>query len=451
MTSAVVAAQPPRRAVFRPRRTLGSEVPVVRRERWARWRVGLAWSLLVLNVLTFYSTTWDGQPLLLPIPSVAGKLIAQGALPAALLVALTVNRRLVIRPNAFLCLLLAMLVEATLTLIRHEYLYETLFGTAFRTVRLAGFVATLWLLTPWWGRRDLLMIRCHLGAMTVILSSVLLGLLVSPGHALTQGRLSGTLWPTPPTQVAHYAALTCGLMALLWLCGRVSGRVALAYVVVAGAILLLTHTRTALLAMVAGLLIGGLSLFAARSRVRKAFAAFAVAGSAVALTLSGVITHWLARGQDSQQLTGLTGRATVWQLVENLPRNRFEVLFGFGLSNNSFNGLAIDSNWLATYNDQGLFGIALCAALLIFIFVLACFRPRGVHRALALFLVTYCLVASYTETGLSQPSSYLLDLALAASLLMVPLAGQRPRPEPVRPARPGQPQRLPSLIGEGPP
>ena len=76
--------------------------------------------------------------------------------------ALTVNRRLVIRPNAFLCLLILMFVEALLTLIRHEYLYETMFGTAFRTARLAGFVATLWLLTPWWGRRDMLLVRCHI-------------------------------------------------------------------------------------------------------------------------------------------------------------------------------------------------------------------------------------------------------------------------------------------------
>ena len=124
------------------------------------------------------------------------------------------------------------------------------------------------------------------------------------------------------------------------------------------------------------------------------------------------------------------------------------MLFGFGLSNNSFNGLAIDSNWLATYNDQGLFGIALCAVLLSFLIVAAWFRPRGIHRALALFLVVYCLVASYTETGLSQPSSYLLDLALAASLLMVPLGGQRPGP--VLPPLRGHPQRLPSLISEGP-
>jgi hypothetical protein len=342
--------------------------------------------------------------------------------------ALTVNRRLVIRPNVFLCLLMLLVVEALLTAVRHEYLYETLFGTIFRTSRLAGFVATLWLLTPWWGRRDLLLVRSHLIVMGIVLVSVVFGLLVAPGHAMSAGRLSGTLWPTPPTQVAHYAAVMTGVVVLMWLSGRLNGRIALAIAATAGTILLLTRTRTALLAMVVGLVIAGLSLFAARSRVRKAFLTIGVVGGVVALTLSAVITHWLARGENTQQLVGLTGRTTVWQLVVNLPRNPFEVAFGFGLSNNSLNGLPIDSNWLATYNDQGLFGVILCATLLIFLFVTACFRPRGIHRALALFLVTYCLIASYTETGLSQPSAYLLDMTLAASLLVPPLVARRPRP-----------------------
>jgi hypothetical protein len=178
--------------------------------------------------------------------------------------------------------------------------------------------------------------------------------------------------------------------------------------------------------MVVGLLVGSLSLFAAWSRVRKAFLAAGLIVAVGAVTLASVVTHWLARGQSSQQLTALTGRTTVWQLVLTFPRNWFEVLFGFGLSNNSFKGLPIDSNWLATYNDQGLVGIGLCVAMLLFIFVTAYFRPRGAPRALALFLATYCLIASYTETGLSQPSDYLLEMALAASLLLAPLAGRRP-------------------------
>jgi hypothetical protein len=49
---------------------------------------------------------------------------------------------------------------------------------------------------------------------------------------------------------------------------------------------------------------------------------------------------------------------------------------------------------------------------------MAYFQPRGSRRALALFLVTYALVASFTEVGFTDASPYLLDLAVAASLLM---------------------------------
>ena len=406
---------------IRPRRVVGRPEPAQARERWVRRRVGLTWALLVLNVLTFYSVTWNGQPLFLPVPGVVGKLIAQGALPAALLMALTVNRRIVIRPNVFLCLVTLLAIEAVLTALRHEYVSETLFGTIFRTSRLVGFVGVLWLLTPWWGRRDLLLVRCHIITMSLVLCSVILGLMVAPGHALDQGRLAGVLWSIPPTQVAHYSAVTAGLMALLWLSGRVNGRLALAVVAVACSILLSTHTRTALFALVAGLLIAGLSLFAAKSRVRKAFLAVGLVVVLAGLTLADTVTHWLTRGENTSELTALTGRTNVWHMVVTFPRNWFEVLFGFGLSNNSFNGLPIDSNWLATYHDQGLFGIALCLALLLFLFITACFQPRGAPRAMAFFLATYCLAASLTETGLSQPSTYLLEVTLAASLLVPPL------------------------------
>ena len=113
----------------------------------------------------------------------------------------------------------------------------------------------------------------------------------------------------------------------------------------------------------------------------------------------------------------------MWNEVVAIPRNKFEVFFGFGLSNKSFQGLPIDSNWLATYFDQGLFGCLVCASLLIFLFIAASFVPRGAPRAIALFLATYTLVASLTETGFSDASSYLLELTLAAAMVAAAGAG----------------------------
>jgi hypothetical protein len=56
--------------------------------------------------------------------------------------------------------------------------------------------------------------------------------------------------------------------------------------------------------------------------------------------------------------------------------------------------------------------------ILVFLLVAAYFQPRGLRRALALFLVTYCLIASFTEVGFTDVSAYLLDLTVAASLLV---------------------------------
>lgn len=389
-------------------------------ERWIRRRVGIAWALLTVNVLTYYSATWSGAPLVIPIPSPVGRIITQGAMPAALLLALTVNRRLLIYPSFYLCMLTLIVVIAFMVMLEAGHL-----GTLYRTFRFAGFVATLWLLTPWWGRRDMLLVRCYLLTVSVVLGIVLLGVAVSPSAALAQGRLAGTLWPFPPTQVAHFAAVTTGLVILLWLCGLLSGRLALFVAVVGGGIVLLTHTRTALVALLAGIFVAGVSLFKTKARVRRLFAAAGIVVSVGAMTLSGVIATFLIRGENAQQLTSFTGRTDVWHAILSEPRNAFQKLFGFGLSNLSFNGLSIDSNWVGSYFDIGLVGAILTGVLLLFVLVNAYFQPLGPPRALALFLVTYCLISSFTETGLSAPSLYMIELTLAASLL-VPATQQKP-------------------------
>jgi hypothetical protein len=392
---------------YRPRKAAGATGAAPDRERRTRRKVSATWSLLFLNALTYYS----GMSFL-PIPSVLGKLITQGALAGAFLMALSVNRRLLVRPNVFLCLVSLLVIEAVVTSLDPQYL-----GTLYRTFRLAGFVATLWLLTPWWGRRDLLLVRCHLRLLMAALGSVLLGLLLAPGHALEQGRLTGAVWPIPATEVGHYAAIATGLVVVLWLCGHLRGRVTLLVSLVAMTMLILTHTRTALIGMVAGLLVAGLSLIAVKARVRKLFVAGGAIVSLAVVTGASVVTTWLARGEKGQELESLTGRTNFWILVLHLPRTRFQDIFGLGLTNGSIDGLPIDSNWLTAYLEQGLFGVVVCAAMLIFLFVVAFFQPPGAARALALFLITYSLVASFTQVGFADATTYLLEITLAASLV----------------------------------
>lgn len=397
--------------VLRPRRGVLLAAQPLTGERLTRRRFYLAWSLLFFNALTFY----PGYSFV-HIPSVIGKGLAQGALPFALLAALSLNRKVLIRPNVFLCLVTLIVLGTFLTTMQPQHV-----GTIFRTFRFSGFVVGLWLLTPYWGRRDLLLVRAHLGVLTALLGSVLLGLMIAPGTARSgggTGRLGGALWPIPPTQVAHYAGVMTGLVVVLWFCGELSGRVTALLSIAALAVLVLTHTRTALVGLIAGILIAGMSLIAAKARVRRLFATAGAIAAVAVMTLSAFITNWLARGQGSQGLDNLTGRTEVWGPLLAYPRDKFQEIFGFGLSSSSFNGLPIDSNWFASYNMQGLFGVTVCAMILVFLLVTAYFQPRGVRRALALFLVTYCLVASFTEVGFTDASPYLLDLTVAASLLV---------------------------------
>jgi hypothetical protein len=393
-------------------------------ERSARRLVRATWFLLVLNVLTFYPRTWSGEPLVLPIPSAVGKLVTQGALPVALLLALAVNRRRVIRPSMYLGLYSLLIVEVVISALQARH-----FGTIYRTFRLATIVSTLWLLTPWWGRKDFFLVKCHLQAMAAVLGLVVLGFIVSPSRAMGGGRLGGDFWPTPPTQVAEFAAITMGLVIVLWFCRQLSGRIAFFACTVASFVLIESHTRTALVAMAAGLLVAGLSVISVNRRVRTMFAWVTGIVTVAVLTLSSFLTTWLSRGEGTQQLTDLTGRTNIWAAVENMPRDKFQVIFGYGLSNKSYNGLPVDSNWLAGYLDEGLAGVILSALVLLFVLVSAFFMPIGKSRALALFLSTYVLIASFTETGFSDASTYLLELTLAASLIIpsvFPVEDQRP-------------------------
>jgi hypothetical protein len=370
-----------------------------------------AWAALYLNVLTFMGTGF------LVIPHAIGQPITQVMVLVALVLALLANPRMVVRPNIFLTLLTAMAVLALMVSIHNEFLYSS----TYRAVRLVLFVVVLWLLTPWWGRSDVPLLRAHLLCQRVIIASVWLGALLAPGSAFgTAGRLSGVLWPMPPPQVAHYAAVLFGCTVVLWFCGVLTGPGMAVTLVAAGAALVATHTRTALLGAVLGLIVAGASLFVGYARVRRTTAVTFLAAVAAWIVFSPLIISWFARGQSEQDLTQLTGRTKVWAAVSQQQFTRVQELFGTGLGNKSFNGLPIDSNWVATRLELGRLGVAIVVAVLLVLLLTAVTRPAGPRRAIALFLIVYCITASFTETGLGDASPYLLELAVAGSLLASP-------------------------------
>jgi hypothetical protein len=266
--------------------------------------------------------------------------------------------------------------------------------------------------------------------LLLILGSVVLGFVIAPGSALPGNRLSGTIWPIPPTQVAHYAAVFGGLTILLWMCRLISGRRTLLMFLPSFGILVLSHTRTALLAMIIALLIAGFSLVLAKRRVRKFLMAVFVVIVIVVIPMSPLLTHWLSRGESNQELVNLTGRTEAWSGVLSHHRPLTNVLFGDGLSNDSVigspnpeqDGLPIDSSWISIYQDQGIVGEVLVGASCLILLLTALYWARGPTRALALYLIVYCLIAGINDRGLGNPSQYLMDLTVAASLLTLPSA-----------------------------
>ena len=76
-------------------------------------RIGWIWGLLFLNVLT-YST----KSALLPLPTSVGKMVTQGALGVALILAVSINRRALVRPNLFLLFMTILCVTSVMMSVR---------------------------------------------------------------------------------------------------------------------------------------------------------------------------------------------------------------------------------------------------------------------------------------------------------------------------------------------
>ena len=182
--------------------------------------------------------------------------------------------------------------------------------------------------------------------------------------------------------------------------------------------------------MIVGLLVGGASLYVSKQRVRKLFAGALLVVVVVGIPASPLVTSWLSRGESTQELSSITGRTIAWSAVLSNPRPISNEIFGSGLSNDSvisstnpsLDGLPIDSSWVSIYQDQGIVGEVLVALCLLILVFKALFQARGPTRALALFLIVYCLLAGISETGMGGASQYLLDLTAAASLLTFPSA-----------------------------
>ncbi|MFD7453600.1 O-antigen ligase domain-containing protein [Kitasatospora sp. NPDC059827] len=395
--------------------------------------VELIWGLLILNTLGS-----AGAQTIIPLPRSLIQMATMGALVSAFALALLLNLRLRIRPSALLFLLTLLLV---LSVISSANLHSG-YGALFRCFRLTLFVATLWLLSRWWDGSQSF-VRFHIRMYFVVLVSVAAGLVASPGAAFPDvygGRLVGALWPLTPPQIGQYAAVIIGLTVLLLLDRRTTGASAATIIVPSLVLLALTHTRTATIGLIAGLLLAIGSLLLTSAAARRLFSWAVLLATVVGVGLNSLLQAWFLRGQTQENISNLTGRAKVWDALLAAPRTTVEQVFGMGLGDKSFGGLPIDNSWLAVYNEQGLAGVAVVAVVFVVLGGVALLRPPSLARAGAIFLISYCAIASYTEAGLGDASPYLLHLTVAASLLAAP-AGPAALPSPALLPTPAAPRR----------
>ncbi|RNG22225.1 O-antigen ligase domain-containing protein [Streptomyces botrytidirepellens] len=375
--------------------------------------VGIVWALLGLNTLGS-----AGAKTIVPLPRSLIQMATMGALGAAFALALALNLQLRIRASAFVFLLTLLLVPSVISSAN----LEVGFGALFRCARLALFVGTLWLLSRWWDG-SLTFVRHHIRMYFAALGTAAAGLAISPGAAMPEyygGRLVGALWPLTPPQIGQYAAVITGLTVLLVL-GRRTTRGSAAMVIVPSLVLLaMTHTRTATVGLLIGLVLAIGSLVLTSAAARRFFVWAVLVAAVAAVVFASALQAWFLRGQSKESFSNLTGRAKVWDALLAAPRTTAEQAFGVGLGDKSFGGLPIDNSWLAVYNEQGLIGVTLVAAIIIVLAGVALLRPPSLPRACAIFLISYVAISSYTEAGLGDASPYLLHLALAASLLAAP-------------------------------
>ncbi|MES4904233.1 MULTISPECIES: O-antigen ligase domain-containing protein [unclassified Streptomyces] len=393
--------------------------------------VWIVWALLGLNTLGS-----AGAKTIVTLPRSLIQMATMGALVAAFTLALVLNLQLRVRASAFVFLLTLLLVPSVISSVQ----LGVAPGALFRCTRLALFAGTLWLLSRWWDG-SLTFVRHHIRMYFAALGSVAAGLAISPGTAMPEyygGRLVGALWPLTPPQIGQYSAVIIGLTVLLLLGRRTTGASAALVIVPTLVLLALTHTRTATVGLLIGLVLAIGSLILTSAAARRFFAWTVLCATVAAVAFASALRAWFLRGQSKENFSNLTGRAKVWDALLSAPRTTGEKVFGTGLGDKSFGGLPIDNSWLAVYNEQGLLGIIIVAAIIIVLGGVALLRPPSLPRACAIFLISYVAISSYTEAGLGDASPYLLHLALAASLLVAPApapAAARPLSTPAPPRR----------------
>jgi hypothetical protein len=369
-----------------------------------------AWFLVFLAGLA-WSINQEGFVVVLP--GRAEQIGAVLCVAVAGWLALRSNPRLTVGRTWFL-LLLAVL--PTLALIG-PLIGMSGIGAVVRSVRFFLALGIFALISWLWRTDAFVLVRTHIGVMRVMIAAAFVSLALGQGSSF-EGRLIAQVPALVPPQVGQFAAVGTGL-AIIAAITRMAGiRRNLVWITLGLIALLMSQTRTAMLALLVALAIAVVSLVPRYERARTIVLGLVLLSIPVFVLASGAAQTWFERGQSDDNLSTLTGRTKAWDLVYEVERTQYTRLFGVGYGDKSIQGLPIDSGYIATFHEVGVVGVGVVIVIMAVLAMRALLDPRPANRAYALFLVVYVAVASYTETGIGDISAYVMHIVLAFSVVV---------------------------------
>jgi hypothetical protein len=274
------------------------------------------------------------------------------------------------------------------------------------------------------------LVRAHLWAHLLLGATVVLSLAYAPSQAWrplrsfgTGYRLQGVIIPMLPPRVGEVGAVLLGLALIGLVCRKLSTLPAVGLIVLGGVLIAASRTRTSAAAVAGGLV---LALIITRKTWMGRIACLVVPGLlGLAFLTIGSLHTWLLRGQETQQITSLSGRTTSWQAVVDEKVSIQTAIIGHGLGNKrvllrrgegDIDVMAIDNSWLGLYWETGLLAVAIVAIALILAWVAVLRAPTPYIKACGALLLGYVTAASLNESGLSDLSSMTVHLLVAAAI-----------------------------------
>ena len=379
--------------------------------------VVIIWTLLLISVQPWALPLASGQP----APSNIGKGVLVGI---CLLIAIVAARGpLRARtPTLWWFYIAYASVAVVSTLIIGD-----ISGIASRVVRLLIALIVVLCLWPNLTARHTRLLTAMFVAYLVLAVSTVLGPIYSPSTSWENGlpyssggRMIGPIIPMLPTRVGELGAIVAGLGVVYWAFRRMNGWWASVVIAVGVALLVLSRTRTATAAVLAGLVLVAIATWQSEGgrRLRASLIGFVLA----LVPLSPFIIAWILRGQSKAQLSELSGRTVAWSYILHLHVDTITLLFGHGLghsevfirrADNTLNYAPIDSSWITLYYESGLIGLGIILAGFVTTVIMS-FRCRTPFiRACCILIMSYVSVDGFSETGLSDVSSLFLLMLVA--------------------------------------